>query len=513
MSDNQLELRLQRLEDRLHRVLTLLEGGSAAGSRTALAAGSNAFGEAVAQAGSALSGVHGHDEVCQRLTELLVRFAEPETVEAVTRLVVLVPQIEYAVQALAAGPELLEEGLASARIRLEHNGNGAHELGRRVDALTEAARQLSEPSVVRALTSLAQHARRASPLFAALAESTERLAKAEGPEHLRERVAEALLRLADAEVLESVTRLANLAPDLEYAVHFVAAGPALLEEAMEKARSELGHHGTTPAELQQRLARALQLLLTVTSPPMARALTEVAQSLPAMSPLLRSTAAATAALSAVEGADALEQRVTEALVRIADPEVLEALVRMANLAPDVEYAVHAVAAGPNLMQEAAEMANAWARHQDVRFDGLRQGMAGLVSLLGQLSRPEIVTSLRTMIGLAPQVAEFASVLQQVDAREISTLVAALGQPEALSVARRMLGQLPTIDAILAALPQQPETLATLKAANEAVAVASSSPNRVGMFGMLSAMRDPAVQRVLGFAVTTAKHMGKHMPHG
>ena len=63
------------------------------------------------------------------------------------------------------------------------------------------------------------------------------LAEVEGSAALRERLTETLLRVCEPETLDSLTRLAILAPKLEVAANVAAAAPELLDEALHAARA------------------------------------------------------------------------------------------------------------------------------------------------------------------------------------------------------------------------------------------------------------------------------------
>ena len=258
-----IESRLARVEATLDRIVTLLEKGP------------TPFAGASADAQRALSAIYGENEVKERVSELILRMGEPETLEALTRIGVLMPQLEYLMHAAAGGPELLEEGLALVRREFERQGADAADVQQRVEAAQDALVALSNPGVLRAVGRLAQSLPASGPMLEAVAQAGSEIAKVEGEHVFRERLRETLVLLIQPETLDSLARIAALAPQLEYAVHALAAGPEVLEEGLELFRKVSAKNGLSNHDLQLRAEAGLDVLRQLTDPPVLGALSEV----------------------------------------------------------------------------------------------------------------------------------------------------------------------------------------------------------------------------------------------
>ena len=68
-----------------------------------------------------------------------------------TRIGVLLPQLEYVLQAAAGGPDLIEEGLEMIHAAAERSGLTAHDVNQRVTAGLESLAVLSDPKILKAL--------------------------------------------------------------------------------------------------------------------------------------------------------------------------------------------------------------------------------------------------------------------------------------------------------------------------------------------------------------------------
>lgn len=67
---------------------------------------------------------------------------------------------------------------------------------------------------------------------------------------------------------------------------------------------------------------------------------------------------------------------------------------------------------------------------------------------------------------------------------------------------------PQLERPLRALPVQAATIHVLSAVNEAVEKAAGQDRSLGLFGTVGALRDPEVQRAVGFLMGVAKHLGR-----
>ncbi|NVB40872.1 DUF1641 domain-containing protein [Pseudenhygromyxa sp. WMMC2535] len=462
--------------------------------------------DAAAQASAAFSRVEGEGAFTARLVDALVALADAETLDALTRIAGLAPQIEYAVNALAAGPVLLEEGLEFARERLAESGVDDHQARRRVDAALRTAMRLSERPTLDALAQLAQLTPTLTPVASGAARAFAALGAVEGEAALADRFAETLVRIAEPEVLDSLTRIASLTPQIEYAVNALAAGPALLEEGLELVRGKLAGSGV--GDLDRRIAVAGELLIGLSEPASLAALAQLGAALPAFAPVAKAAAGAMSALAAVEGEAALEARLRETLITVAEPEVLDAITRIASLAPKLEYATYFLAAGPELLEEGLEVVREFmgdAGHRDIARNAEAVLAAGI-----ELTEPKKLEALVSLAN-AVDLDRLAALAQNTDLDAmLSTLEQAgaiLAEPDKRAAIVGLLELAPQLERPLRALPVQPATIHVLSSLNEAVESATANVHSVGLFGTVGALRDPQIQRALGFMLEVAKRLG------
>lgn len=499
----ELDERLKRMEAQLAHLTALLERGAAPNGSPVDAA--------VAQASKALDATYGEKSTPKRLSEFLLRLGDPETLDSLSRIVTLLPQLEYALQGVAAGPELVDEALEMVREKLG-GAEGAFEARRRLEALLEAGTALTRPKVVESLGRLAQQAGSLATATGAASQALEQVVAQEGVAHLQGRLSEAVVRLTDEDTLGALVRIATLAPDLEYAVNAVAAAPVLVDEALALLRVRLAAHGVDSSSLEARVERSASLLLGLTEPKTASAVAELTAALPKLTPVLRAASEAGTQLAADEGAEALTARLSEALVRVGSPEVLDALVRVATLVPDLEYAVNGLAAGPVLLDEGLALVRQTMERSgggaevDVR-------LRAATTLLLRLSEPATLHALTQAIELLPALLPLAEVSRRFDLQKLNHALEAFSAAVPPPVLDGLIGVLPKLRPVLEALPAQSATLNVLTSLNRAVAESSNETGQLGLFGLLGAMGDPNVQRAAAFGVAVARRLGKSLESG
>ena len=546
MSD--LAERVNRLETKLDRITDLLEGMSRAPKGNGQSGGGYTQA-ALQRVEHDLAEVEGSAALRERLTETLLRVCEPETLDSLTRLAILAPKLEVAANVAAAAPELLDEALHAARARADQAGLEEHELQRRLSATTEALVALSGRPTLEALQELGQAAPALTPVSGAAADAFMQLRQVETPAQTRARLSEALIMIAHPETLESLVNLATLAPKLEYAAHAAAAGPELLEEALEALHAQSESAGISAHDLQRRLQAASETAVALSSPPTLAALRELGQAAPALSPLSGAAADALSQLQEVETPAETRQRLGEALVLLAHPETLESLVNLAILAPKLEYAAHAAAAGPELLEEALELVRHKLAEAGTSDHELRRRLEALTTTGLMLSEPTMLEALGQaakalsesgaakaleLAALGPRVLERAlsnnglSSLDQLEerltgamslaielsdpamlarARDLTSVVSEAGVSQGLQDLARLA---PQLAGPLAALPIQAGTLELLKTLNEVANEAPTQAKPRGAWGLFRALSDPEVQRAAGFAVTAARMLGTRL---
>lgn len=322
-----------------------------------------------------------------------------------------------------------------------------------------------------------------------------------------DRLSQALLEISEPEVLGALTRIATLAPQLEAAAHAAAAAPELLEEALDVIRERVGD------DAQVRVQAAAHALAQLSQPKVLEALGRIGGATPGLAGPMIAAARATAEVSAVVGSETVDSGVHELVRTVLDPEVLQSLVRIAGLVPQLEYAVFGAAALPELLDEGLAVIREQAAGID---DGLplADRIAAVTKALHALSRPDRVARATQMVEtLMPTLDRFAKL--PVAAIEGGLeLLERVARPETRTALDGLLDRLPSLAQALDALPSDPKTLALLSAAAGAIGhEVGEQPRKLGLFGLLRALRDPKVQATLGFGVAVAARLGEDLDSG
>lgn len=391
-----LSTRMDRLEGSLERITALLEDRL----------GPSLPEQALDQATHELTGAHGADPIAEHMAQLLVQLGDPETLTSLTRLVTLAPKLEYAAYLAAAGPELLEDVLDGTNERMRDLGLEPVDVERRVRHAAETLTALTEGETLQLVRKFAGLLPNCMPLAEAAADALGQRCEYEGREEIRERMVDGLLQLSDPGTQEALIRIAGLAPKLEYAAYFAAAGPELLEEAMELVRTKAAEHDLDPHVMAHRLGQATDLLIVYTGAEQIDLLRQFGQRSPHVAPVFRASTDVLAQRADAEGTEVLEQRLYEALLEVSDPETLASLTRLATLAPKLEYAAYFAAAGPELLDELTEGVRSWAAHRgvvgvDARIEAGIEAMVTLsnpATLKGLAGVSEILASIATTEG-------------------------------------------------------------------------------------------------------------------
>lgn len=219
-------------------------------------------------------------------------------------------------------------------------------------------------------------------------------------------------------------------------------------------------------------------------------------------------------VGAVEGTGAVQARLEEVLVRLMDQETLESLGRVAVLAPRLEYALHAAAAAPELLEEALGVVRKWS---DAKLGGagaVDRRIGEGVALLVELTQPKRLAALRRASELLTRIGEAMGEVPEGEAErgvaELAGVLAALSRPDVLAGLRATLDMLPRLSETLAALPVQPRTLELLRGANQAVEEASPAGAPVGVWGLLRLLREPEIQAVVRLGLDVARRLGRKL---
>lgn len=322
-----------------------------------------------------------------------------------------------------------------------------------------------------------------------------------------ERLSRALLELSEPEVLEALTRIATLAPQLEATVHVAAAAPELLEEALDVVRERIGADGP------RRISAIAHALTLLSAPEVVQAVARLGATAPMVAGPAEVAATAVAEVRAVVGAEALDDNVRELLRTLLDPEVMQSLTRIAGLAPQLEYAAFAAAAGPELLEEALDVVR---EKTAAAGDGVPSAarVDAVVSAAMTLSRPEVVGRLVTALVRGLPMIEKLTSMPASTIDEGLRVLELISQPANRAALETMLSHLPALTSAALALPTHPNTLALLATASSAVGQElDHKPKQLGFFGLLRALRDPKVQSALGFGMAVARRVGDELEGG
>ena len=192
--------------------------------------------------------------------------------------------------------------------------------------------------------------------------------------------------------------------------------------------------------------------------------------------------------------------------RLAEEKTLLALDKILARLDIVEEAVSGLAKvmhqGPGMAAMVADMADEAYRRTDANGINIETHLKGALEIAEKLTAPAMVDKLNNLLtitdqlpGLIAMTADMADeAYRQADNRGVSI-------EQRLGVALELAEKLtePTmvnkLSGALAFADQLPGLIA---------------PTKVGVFGMLTALRDPDRQKALGFSLNFLKHLGKQL---
>ena len=475
--------RMDRMESSLARITELLEGRVAppAPANT----GSAALSQAASDAEHALTAVHGHEELSEQLSSLLLQLGEPETLTSLTRIAALAPKLEYAAYFAAAGPELLEDAMDAANERIREQGLEPYDVQRRLDEAARTLINLTETETLSMARRLTGMVPAYLPMMEAAAEAMRQRTEHEGSQELQDRMVEALIQLSDPDTQESLIRIACLAPQLEYAAYFAAAGPELLEEAMEMTRSKAEEHGLDTTVIMHRLSQATDLLFVFTGTDQVEFLRQIGQRSPHLIPVLKASTHVLEQRSALEGEEQLESRLVDTFLELSDPETLESLTRIAALAPKLEYAAYFAAAGPELLDEVMHTVRAKAAENGIETVDAR--LEAAMDAAVTMSTPA------TLRGIA----EVAKILAAIAETEDST--------ESL---QRMVTRLPRLERTLGQVERALDTIEEAAQDSGLASIEDLEIPAVAGLKLLNVATNPATEQALETVVRLAPDLAR-----
>lgn len=203
------------------------------------------------------------------------------------------------------------------------------------------------------------------------------------------------------------------------------------------------------------------------------------------------------------------------------PEVAASLVRIAAMAPELEYVVHALASAPALVGEGVELAQSMAAHSGVDPDELQHRLFASGDLLLALTAPEQLAALTRLAEAAPVLAPGAAVLSGQDElpQRLAEALLRVSEPETLTAFTRIVSSAPQLEYVVHGLAAAPELLAEaadmLRGLSEA-GVDMDARMRGGL-AMLEAVSAPemlqAIVTLSEVAVTVTRDGGARVASG
>lgn len=166
---------------------------------------------------------------------------------------------------------------------------------------------------------------------------------------------------------------------------------------------------------------------------------------------------------------------------------------------------------PGLAAMTGDIVDEWASRDGHADERLRAAL----SLIDRVTQPEVLGALETIVGqleaapgLVAMVGDMIDELaRQADAQGADLHAATANLVEAMHALIKLAGQ-PEAHEMLESGAFSPGALRTINLAARAMTEAGEANERVGFFGAMSRMRDPEVQRAVGFALSAAKVFGR-----
>ena len=228
------------------------------------------------------------------------------------------------------------------------------------------------------------------------------------------------------------------------------------------------------------------------------------------------------------GGDALEDRLRaseSALLQLTEPDTLQALVRIARLAPKLERAAQLASGLDDHVAMATDIADDWIQTNlgGDELEGRRQAATQAVLTLSQ---PQVLSSLTKIAALAPQLEKWASLTASLDdhigmATDITDdwLRTHLKDPDERLQALTHTAITITDPTVLSALSElvqiAPQLLRSARVAAEMdLAVDDLSialreeVTPLGAWGLFTALNDPEVRLGVGRVIQLTRHLGR-----
>ena len=290
-------------------------------------------------------------------------------------------------------------------------------------------------------------------------------------------------RLQDERTVEGLSHLLDRIDTLEQAVNRLATvmeqGPGMVSMVTDMVDEAYSEAATEGIDLEQRLKGLLQLAQKLTAPETVAkidAALTMADRMPGMVSMVADMADEAYQRSADRGVY-LEARMQSALQlaeKLTAPQMVENLESLITLSERA----------PGMVSMMADMVDDSYQQAADRGVDIEARLKTAVDLAEKLTAPDMSDRVDKLMGLMDQAPGLVAMFVDVLDEEIGKATEGILDPQALRV-----------------VAQAGHALAETQAA---------PPQKVGLWGMMRAMRDPEMKRTLGFAITFAKKFGQKM---
>ncbi|MCO6490158.1 MAG: DUF1641 domain-containing protein [Phaeodactylibacter sp.] len=322
-------------------------------------------------------------------------------------------------------------------------------------------------------------------------------------------------RLTSEKTLKALDHLLQRIDTLEKGVErlntLLEQGPGLVSMAVDTVDDTYRQAAQQGVDINERLANALHIAEKLTSPEMVErldGLLKFADQAPGIASMMMDMADDGFRQAAAHGVD-IEQRLGAALQlaeKLTAPEMMDKLNALMKLADQA----------PGIASMMMDMADDGFRQAAAHGIDIEQRLGAALQLAEQLTAPEMIEQLSSLLKLAkqaPGIMAMAVDVMDEGYRSVSGNgldLAALSQ-KGITVAKRTADLVDSeeFDALLHSDLFNPKTLDVLSVVSGALTQCRMDPpKRAGVFKLLGAMRDPEIQKSLGFLLSFGRNFGR-----
>ena len=437
---------------------------------------------------------------------------DPHTVDVLARLLDRIDALEQTVNRLADVVEqapaftammgdMVDETYRSAAARgvdLEERAQNALVLAEKLTA-PETTAQLEQ------LLALADQAPGMVAMVGDMVDETYRSAAANGVD-MEARLGNALQVAEKLTAPDTVAKLNQLLELSDQAPGFIAMMGDMVDETYRSAAAR-------GVDIEQRLQAGLAVAERLTAPETVQNLNQLldlADQAPGMAAMIGDMVDDTYRSAAARGVD-IEQRLQAGLAvaeRLTAPETVQNLNQLLDLADQA----------PGMAAMIGDMVDDTYRSAAARGVDIEQRLQTGLVMAERLTAPETVQNLNQLLDLADQAPGMAAMIgDMVDEAYRNAAKNGLDLEQLVRRGSSAVGKIAEaansdeFDALMNSGALAPDTLAVIGATGKALANASKKPvEPVGLFGLLSMLRDPDTQRALGFLANVGQELGKQL---